>query len=366
MKINFYIAQKKENKEILNLLKNNPIKGGFEIIYQKAPNYFYALKTEGKFNQVLIGKRKNKIIAIANRSIKPVFINGVKKNIGYLGGLRIDNNFQGQGLYKKCFKCFLKFHKDNKAKFYLAAIIADSKKSKQIITKKRKSFPQFTKIFRYHTVVINLFKKKKPIKLQNTLIRKATKQDQAQLIDFLIKEGPKKQFFPEYVKEDFKKNEFLKDLSVEDFYIATKNKKIVGVLAKWDQSKFKQTIIKDYNGWIKIFKCFYNFSAKIFKFQPLPKKGGRLKYFFLSHIVIKNNNRDIFKALLRRVYNDNINKEYSYFTVGLSEKDPLLKIARQYFHISYQSDIYLIHFNQEKKLFKKIKKRIPYLELASL
>jgi hypothetical protein len=98
----------------------------------------------------------------------------------------------------------------------------------------------------------------------------------------------------------------------------------------------------------------------------LPPPGQPIHYAFASFICIAHNNPDIFGALLRQVYNLAAGRGYSYLMLGLSERDPLLTVARQYAHIPYYSRLYTVCWKDEEAFHEKLDLRIPYVEIASL
>ena len=128
------------------------------------------------------------------------------------------------------------------------------------------------------------------------------------------------------------------------------------MVAKWEQTPFKQVIIKKYDNkwkWIKILTG-----------KMLPKENEPIKQFYLSFIVIKDNNNEIFETLLKKV--DNGNRHYKYFSMILHSKDNLNHSLSKFFSIKYKSRLYITEFMKDKEIMKMIDGRIPYLELAGL
>ena len=62
------------------------------------------------------------------------------------------------------------------------------------------------------------------------------------------------------------------NFNLEDFYIAFEDNKILGVIAKWEQTPFKQVIIKKYNNKWKLLK---KISGKL-----LPQENEAIKQFY--------------------------------------------------------------------------------------
>ena len=242
---------------------------------------------------------------------------------------------------------------DKRAKLHIATIIEDNKQGKVALTwaNKNPNIPNFYDLGIMNTYFI-LPILPKFISKQVQIIR-GTIDILDDIVKFLNTEGAKKQFFSVYTKEYFLN---LPNFNIEDFYVAIKNNEILGVMAKWEQTPFKQVIIKKYNNkwkWIK------KLIGKI-----LPQEHEPIKQFYLSFIVIKNNNNFVFEALLSKIYNDNMN--YKYFSLILHSKDNLNLSLKKFFSIKYKSRLYITEFIEDEEIIKMVDDRIPYLELAGL
>lgn len=338
-----------DNQEVLDLINSTYIKGEIEVLFSKEPIYLEAMQTTADIVHPVVGKCNNKVEVLGTRSIKKVYINGKEEMLGYLSDLKISTKAKKIHALSQGFQFMKTLMDDKKAKLHIATIIDDNRQGKIALTWKNKSpnVPNFYDLGVMNTYfVVPIFPKfcEKKIK-----IIKGSLETMDKIVKFLNTEGRKKQFFPVYTKEYFLN---LPNFSPNDFYIALKDDEIIGVMAKWDQTPFKQVVIKKYNGhwgWIKHF---------------LPKINQPIKQFYLSFIAIENNNNEIFEAILNRIYNDN--KHYKYFSLILHTNDCLNNSLKKYFNIKYKSRLYITEFMTDTKIKDLIDDRIPYLELVSL
>jgi hypothetical protein len=100
--------------------------------------------------------------------------------------------------------------------------------------------------------------------------------------------------------------------------------------------------------------------------RPLPSPGEQIRFAYASFICLANNDPDIFRVLLRHVYNLAVERGYAYLMIGLAEFDPLLDVARQYLHIPYRSRLYTACWPGEESFHQKLDYRLPYVEVATL
>lgn len=349
------IASFNDDPKIRELLRNNPIDGEIQLSYQREPNFFSSLDISGKFNQTVLVEENNDLVGFGTRSIRPVFINGEIKDIGYLSNLRVDKKFRGGGFIKHGYQKIKEFHSDNKVKFYFTTIIDDNNIAKKILTKKRDYLPHYFDFGRLDVYNINIKKIKEPLGIK--IIRGNT-QILDKIIEFIYSEGKKKQFFPYYTKKDFN-SYYLREFNIKDFYIAIKDDNIIGVVGTWDQSRFKQIIINGYKGKMKYISKFND----LFHLN-IPKVSENIRLLYANLITIKNNDPNIFRSLITKICLDNI--KFQYLSIGLHENDQLGNAFKKMKYIKYSSRLYIVCWDEEIDYFKKIDKRTPYIEISTL
>ncbi|MEK6828146.1 MAG: hypothetical protein AABX78_02245 [Nanoarchaeota archaeon] len=366
-KINVELAKKSDDRILNKILRQNEMKGKISIAFQRNPSYFSALKIEGKQNQVIVGRNeKDEIIGFGTRSIKPIYINGRVKNVGYLSNLRIVKGYKEKGYLSEGYNYLKKLHQDKKVDIYYSTILEGNRVAIKILTSKKSYLPNYHDIGRYCTIAINLFTKQK--KYNNKLkIIKGSTQNLMEIVNFINKNGSKKQFYPFYTLSDFtSKNSNLIGFDIKDFYVALKDEKIVGVIGKWDQRQFRQIIITGYKGAMLVIKSFYNLIARFMGVSPLPKPNTQLRFLYVSFIAIEKDYLEIFKELLYTLYNDSVGKGYSHILIGLHSNDSLLKVVDEFNHIKFNSRLYIVCWQDGEKFFNELDNRIPYIELSTL
>lgn len=361
------LAKKSDDSVLNKILRDNEMQGNISIVFQRNPSYFNALKIEGKNNQVIIGRNEqNEIIGFGTRSIKPVYVNGHIKNIGYLSNLRVIKRYRGKGYLHKGYSFLRKLHQDKKVSFYYSTIVEDNKAAIKILTSKKSYLPTYHDIGGYCTFAVSLLGKQRHHKNKLKIIRGSDKNIK-EIINFLNKTGAKKQFYPGYTLNDFNsKNINLIGFYIRDFYVAMEDGKIVGLIGKWDQRRFRQIIITGYRGVIFLIKPIYNAISNLFGFSPLPEPNSELNFFYVSFIAMKNNDSEIFRELLYALYNDFVDKDYSHFLVGLHSRDSLLKVLDDFTCIKFNSRLFIVYWQDGEKAFKQLDSRVPYVELATL
>jgi len=363
----FVVANNSHDAGLRAVLCSIHMPGRIVLSYQREPNYFYGANIQGKKHQTIAGIKQNRVVGFGCRSLKPMYINGSPKMFGYLSGLRSLPEVRGGRPLLAGYKFLHRLHADNDTPAYITTIIDENEYAKKVITSSRFGLPKYTDWGRYITYVINLNRRSRQIrKLKDISIIRGIDLELEKIVSFLNDNGSKRQFFPVYSKNDFN-TEYTRDFSQSNFYIAVQRDKILGLLGVWDQTKYKQNVIIEYQGALSIFRKLINIGLTLSGYHSLPTPGEELKMLYASFVCIYQDDPQILTELLRAVYNDYKNGDFHFVGVGLHEKDPLNAALKHFSVFRYYSRLYIVNWEDGDQFCKDLdKSRIPYLELATL
>jgi hypothetical protein len=365
----FELASERDDADLRRLLHENPIMGSISLSFEREPCYFDASVIEGKFHQTIIARESDSgtVIACGNRSVRPLFVNGNVQNIGYMSQLRVHPKY-GRGLYlarglASGFKKYHELHEDGRAPFYLMSVIEDNLPARRLLTSGLPEYPHLREYTRLFTYAVYPVRRKRDLPLPpSTRIIRGEEAYADAIVNCLNRNNAHKQFAPYWTCDSL----FRSRLLPADFFLALEGDHVVGCLACWDQNAFKQTVVRGYSGslrrWRKAINVFSHFGILPY----LPEPDRPLRHSYACHLAIDDDNRVLFDALLRRVYNYNLEQKYSYFMIGLAETNPLRDIVEIYRPLTYVSQIYLVDWDDNGDLLAKMDGRVPAPEIALL
>jgi len=370
-RIELRLAKPEDDPDLRKILCENPIAGDISLSFEREPNYFIAAQVEAPDYQIIVGKDLDidRVIGMGARSIRSLYINGKAKKIGYLSQFRIDQNYRAmrKGLMK-AWQFFKKLNQDGKSPFYYTSIIENNLPARRLLTRGLPGLPKYTEYSRMNTLAIYSRRKKKNLgSPRHVEIKHGNDVEKTAIIECLQRNLPRYQFAPLWDETLLFTPKHTPGLAPEDFIVAVEGDKVVGCIALWNQGGYKQTVVRGYSKIVKYFRWAINLAAIMFGFPVLPPIGEKINHAYASHLAIDEDDLEIYQALIRKLYNHAVKRDYSYFMLGLCDHHPFFQYTKkEYAHLNYKSIIYLVSWNREADPKVEIDDRLPNPEIAIL
>ena len=362
----FDIATPADNEDLLQFSAQAEMSGAIRFSFDRSPDYFTALRVEGRHTDVLVGREMatGRLIATGQRSVKNVFVNGSATTIDYLSGLRVGQPARSASFLSRGYARLNALQAEHPAKFHLTTIMEDNAPARKVLLSQRLGLPAYHDLGRYCCVALSLHGKNHA--RSRFTLRRATAADAVSVVELLNCEGRTKQFFPEYRVEDFGcPSGLLPQLEWHDLLLAFDGSVLIGTLAAWDQQKFRRWRVTSYAPWLHWSRHLLNLSARLRGMPLMPSPGSTLNAFNLALVCVRDNDRNVFRALLDEVIRSQRGR-YACFLAGFHERDPLLPELLDRPHVPLNSRLYLVDWNGGNRAMQTLDGRIPYLELGSL
>lgn len=363
----FSRATEKDDEPLREIIRNTPMMGSIQIIFQKDPNFFAAEGIGTQSLDILLCREEmsHRIVGFGSRSVRRVFVNGKTEYIGYLSSLRAIPEVRGGTLLPRAYKALRELHIDGKVPFYFTTIFNENEIAKKILTSGRAGLPVYQYIGGLNTYIVTLKSyKKKTIDFEGTVVRGSQKMI-SDIVEFLNAYNAQFQLAPSFEVSDFESRLF-PEFTLDNFYVARMGKSIVGVAGVWDQGNIKQTVVGGYDKTLKYLRPFYNMYATLTGDPQLPPIGERIRSFYISFVAIDPPNPEILRMLLRHICYDGNSAGYPYCIIGFNEKDPLSKVLSDFRYRMVKSRIYAVYWEDGQKKVEGLDNKLPHLEIATL
>lgn len=113
-------------------------------------------------------------------------------------------------------------------------------------------------------------------------------------------------------------------LDIGDYRVArSRDGRIAGFLAWWDQTPFKQSRVLRYSRRLAVARAALNALASVTGGVRLPAIGEPLRYRTALHVCVPSGRPDVLRALVRASCVQLRAERYAFATIGLDTRDPL-------------------------------------------
>jgi hypothetical protein len=364
------LARPLDDAELRQVLAATPTPGKVAVSFRREPSFFAAAQVEGEFHQTLVVREaaRDRIVALGSRSVRQRYVNGMAMPVGYLGGLRVLPAHRSGLALARGYRFLRQLHQDRRTPIYLTTIAEANDGAQSILTSGRAGLPRYDYYGNYLTAVIPLRRRAAPASVPAGIkIRTAEIDDLPQLCKFLEVVGSARQFFPCYRLTDwFNQSATFRGLQIGDLILACRGDQIVGSLACWDQSSFRQIVIEDYGAALAWSAPIYNGWAAIKGLPKLPKAGEALRCLTGALPIVAADDCRVFAALLETMLAGSLGRGHSHLLVGMHERDPLFEVVKHFQTEVYVTRCYLVYWEDGATLRQQIDERVPYLELGCL
>lgn len=362
-------AESRDEAGLRALGRRLDMPGNIRFVFDREPDYFNALRVEGRETEVHVcrDRASGRIVGCGHRSIKPVFVDGRPMDVGYLSALRLEEAARGGLVLARSYAYLRRCHGDGRAPYYLSSIMADNDGARELLTSGRAGLPVYLDRGRYRAMAVGMGLKLPTAGSGCCQVRPAGAADAEGVVEFLAREGRRREFYPVYRAEDFGTDgDLLYGLAWEDVFLAFRDGRLAGVAAAWDQRGFRQWRITGYSALLRVLRRPLNLWSRFNGMPRLPAVGAETRYFTLALNCVADDDPAVFSDILLEIIRSR-RERYDFFLAGMHESDPLLPRLCSLPHLPMPGRLYLVAWPDGADALAALDPaRIPYLELGSL
>jgi hypothetical protein len=359
-------ASRADEAELRALLRRSVIPGDISVTFEREPDFFDACVIHGD-TQVGIGcdTGTGRIVGMGTRSIAAAFVNGARRDVGYLADLRLEPPHRNGTLVVRGYRLLRQMHADGRVDMYTTVIFASNRLALGTIASGRAGLPRYHDIGVVHCPGINVRGRKRPIAV-DCAMRRGTTAMLDEIVDCLNRNNARRQFAPVHSAADFRPGGRWKDFALSDFHVAVREKRVVGVAGVWDQRRFKQTRIVGYAPHLGIALPFVNSLRRLTGGPRYARAGEYLRYACLSFVAVDADDERVLRALVRAAYNDQVGRDRVYLMMAVHERDPWLRVVQDYSITPFQARLFCVSFEDGAAAVAALDSRVPHVEAALL
>jgi hypothetical protein len=347
--VRFDLATRADDAEIRRLLRENPMPGRISISLEREPDASLAGAVEGDVTHTIVARNggTGRLMAMGSVSVRDVWLNGMVARTGYLGQLRLDRRYRSRAsIIIAGYRLFRELHDELGVELYLTSIASDNMIARRFLERGLPGMPTYRPLDTFVTSMIEA-RATHPKPSPGLHVRPAELDDLSQIMECLARNGQRHQFAPVWREDDLLERMRRREVQ---FIIATRRQRLVGCLAVWDQSGYKQAVIRGYDTTLMRWRKWINVASRFTPIPHLPPVGTTINMAYLSHLAIDDDDPDVFASLLTSACGSGDRRlddsQRRYFVLGLADRHPLLRaIPRRLRRHTYRTNLYAVHWN---------------------
>jgi hypothetical protein len=364
----FSIAADADDAGLCRLL-SVPFPGAVHVSLERAPSPTRAGAVDGDVHQLIVARKREtgELVGMASRSVRDLYVNGRSTRVGYLGQLRFQPGCRSwRAVLDEGFAVCRHLHERGDAPFYLTSVAADNGAARRLLRRPpSRRAPAFLELTALRTFAI-------PTTLRRRAPAPAARLERGSdallpgIVECLHRNLSRYQFAPHWTTADIG-SERTRHLLARHFVVALDGNRVIGCLARWDQTAFKQVVIRGYSRRLSRWRPLVNAAGRWLGVPPLPPIGAALRCAFLSHAAVDEDRADVFLALVdeqrRRAAADGARHVVTAFAAGHPFHAALTRAVRSR---TYDSVLYLSGWDDADRIVRSLDGRLFQPEVAVL
>lgn len=309
-------AGSRDDTDLCRMLRDGVMEGWIRLTFEREPSFFSGVGAEGMrhVTTVVRDPENGTLVMMGTRAVRKVFLNGRTVHLGYMSQLRIHPRYRRhiRGLVA-AFRSVLAGRRDDECPFHLTSVLTNNERARRVLERRLPGMPTYHPWTDWSTFTFAP-RSLRVHRMRGLEIITAAQKDMAELSAFLRETLVKFQSAPTWDMDALD----LPGLRPADFFLAVRDSRIVGCAALWDQSSFKQIVVKGYRSPLGAFRSLLNLVRPITGQPWLPTPGQALRQAFVSHLAVENDNVDVFYALLGEVMIEARKRGLAFLLLGCS------------------------------------------------
>ncbi|HEV3458907.1 MAG TPA: hypothetical protein VHG32_20340, partial [Thermoanaerobaculia bacterium] len=152
------LATAADEPELRRLLRDRPMDGEIRVTLEREPDASLAAAVEGEPHATIVARRRDgSLRGMGSRAVADAFVNGLPCRLGYLGQLRLDHGERRAGLLRLLaagYDGLRRLRAPEEAPFDLTAVLADNRAARRLLGAGLPGLPAYVEVGAFTTLVV--------------------------------------------------------------------------------------------------------------------------------------------------------------------------------------------------------------------
>jgi hypothetical protein len=333
-----------DEPELRRLLRETPFVGALSLSFEREPDFSLAADVEGERHRVVVGRGEaGRLVGMAARSVRTVYVNGRPARVGYLGSLRAAG--EGRGRIRALRDGFALLERERgpeELPFDFTSVVLDNAPARRLLEAGVPGLPTYRPLGELVTLAL-VPRAGRPRPPPGIALERGAPARLPEIAALLGAEGARRQLAEVVTPERLACPARSRGLWPSDFHLATRDGRLVGCAAVWDQRAYKQVVVRGYAPALALARPVLGLLGPALGLPRLPPVGAPLAAAFLAFVAVEGGDPAVLDALLGAALADARRRGLDQLLFARAASDPLLASARRRPHRPYRSMLYAVH-----------------------
>ncbi len=315
-----------DNAALLELATACPMDGDIAFAVSRGPDFFALNRLEGSRWRLGVAESDGRIAGCIMGAAPMTYLHGRPSLTLYAGDLKVHPTLRGVGVADALTEWVIAaFHELGTADTPILITILGGNRAMERRTGGRGGVAPFTRFATICAFSIPLLWPRSSRAREAIRVSPATDADIDEMASLWRRVAPGRQFAPTFDADELQAwIAGAPGLDIRDYRVARgSDGRIVGFMAWWDQSVFKQSRVLRYSPRLAVVRAAINGITRLSGGVGLPNVGEPLRYRTALHVCVPTGRPDILRSLIRSSCAELRAEGYAFATVGLDVHDPL-------------------------------------------
>lgn len=341
-------------------LREIPTEGRIPLVFEREPSFFGSLAVH-ESAEIIIAEGDGETLGFAMRAIDTLFVEGRLERVGYLGALRVRADARDARAIARGYKHLREMHHRDPVRLHLTTLQANNHAARTVLESGRLGIPPYVFLETIHSHVFSPRAPRPPASGSAGHacdVAPAHTIPPADIDAFVEAQAPRRNFThaPHVYRADGPRTP---GLSPADVLVATDGSRILGMLAFWRTTVFKQIRVMRYPPALRLARPAINALAPLTRRPWVPPAPSVLDTVYASFPLVADDDPTVLARLL--LEGCRTLPKTTHVVLGICGSDPLLA-ALDFPAMREQFRLYTVRFTDDEPTLT----RPPYVEGAML
>jgi hypothetical protein len=329
--LRFVLAMPEHDEAIRRLLRENPMRGTISLSFEREPNFFQSTGITSERDDTILAFSGGRLVCMGRCIVRPCWLDGAVRRVGYLGELRLDASVQGRfDILRRGYAFFRELHRANPADVYFTSIATDNHRAQRLLERGVTGLPAYRYLTDFVTLVVSVPRHARYFSSTRFRYENATPSRAGEIAAFLNLHASRHQLASEWT-EGRLANLARHGLSLDRIQLAFADKRLIACTGLWDQREFRQTVIRGYTPVLRFMRPILNMAARVFGTIESPPVGSVVAHAFVSPLAIAPEGEKMLPEFITSMFQPAAKLGIRLLTLGFDAADPRLAIVQRYF-----------------------------------